>query len=499
MTYRPFSEVISTYRSRFNGLREEYETVKYRWQYLSSILSDRRILPDLSRTAFKVIPNLLSDIDERVKECEKIASSAISSDLNIDRDSQMNFVSENLLLAAHLIGYMKSGFSQRTDFLEIPYVIAGQPSSLETHWGDEQYLIAADNLISNYYDQLDLAGFAWSGFTSYALMHPDINKFPGATYANGEQMFHITLSSEMRYFLNGFLVVVHELGHAAVECRETTVKGTGIPEVIFRFLWWFHKFRGWIYSETYRERFTKRNQPESMEKRCKDCFLKKELEQLTFTTEVFEDFVVKATSSEFIQLAYEVISDIIGQVISGQHYPRALFDYAFSNIVDLEDESPRLDSNFETMFARIAACAYFAEMQGNNRENFEKIALEVFASIAPISDSRKSKLVKCLNCTKRLGRTLGYVIGIFADHIFANTFSRANGVHPTFRDDPTIVDRIRNNQSVVDFEPRQIVSACFDLTQSGYKELPVALFSLANNSKVAMGKIRKNRKRSLPK
>jgi hypothetical protein len=401
----------------------------------------------------------------------------------------MSFISENLVLAAHLIGYMKSGFSQRTDFLEIPYVIAGQPLSLETHWGDEQYLIAADNLISNYCAQLDLAGYRWSGFTSYTIMHPNYNKFPGATYANAEQMFHVTLGSEMRYFLNGFLVLSHELGHAAIECRETKVKENRMPVAIYLFLWWLYENRRFVYFGSYGNEIKERKTNEAEKKRCTNCFLRQELSELAFARETFSDFVVHATDCQLVQIVYEIASDIIGQEIAGEHYTRAFFDYAFGNIVDPEDKTPRLNFDFETLFIRIAACAYFAQLSQHETvrisyASFQKIAMEVLASVAHMPHPQKEKLTNCLLCAKRLGRVLGYIFAVYSEHIISEVFTRSATNAPRFHIDRTILNKIANNESVAEFEPRQIVSACFELMKKEYSEPPVVLFSLANNSSV---------------
>lgn len=498
LDYRPFAEVISTYRSRFNGLSAEYQTVMYRWKYLSSILSDKRILPDLSDTAFSIIQDLLNDIDDRIVKCEEIAKSTVTSRCNLEREREMNLISGNLVLAAHLVGYMKSGFSQRTDFLEIPYVIAGQPLSLETHWGDEQYLIAADNLISNYCDQLNLAGYYWSGFTSYTIMHPSYNKFPGATYANAERMFHVTLGTEMRYFLSGFLVLSHELGHAAIECREIKIKEKRMPAVIYLFLWWLYENRRLVYFGSYGKETRKKKTNEAEKKRCKNCFLRQELGELAFARETFGDFLVRTTDYQLVQIVYEIASDIIGQEIAGEHYIRAFFDYAFGNISDLEDKPSQLNFDFETLFIRIAACAYFAQLSEHETvqtsyTGFQKIAMEVLASVAHMPHPQKENLINCLLCTKRLGRMLGYMFAVYCEHIFSGVFTKSAIDFPRFHIERAILGRMANNESVAEFEPRQIVSACFEMMRTKYGEPPVALFSLANNSRANVQEQKKSK------
>lgn len=485
MTTRPFSEVISTYRSRFNGLAEEYYTIEFRWKHLHSVLMDDRLLPDLSKTVYSMIPKFLSELNSHIEECEKIAKSTVSSKSNVKRDREMKRVSEGLLLIARFLSYIKSAFYQRTISLEIPYVLAGLPISPETRWGDELYLISADNLIKNYSDVLDLHGFSWSGFTSYAPMHPYYGKFPGATYSSFVYMFHITLSSEMKYFLCGFLILSHELGHASIENLETRTEKGRIPEIMYRFLWELHQVRRRVYSYFCDKLGDKRTR-----EKCKDCRFKEDLCNIAFSRKEFEEFIENVWDNRFIELFYEIAADIIGMTISGPYYLSALFDYAFRNIVSWEEKTPELHEDFEKLLIRIAACYSFAnargsEWSGKTREILKNIISETYSSVVQLKKAYKTKFLKCIPCLKRIGSIIGNIYAENFDLIFSDTFREdstgSNASEFTF--DSTILDKIRQGHTVCDVEPRQIIHACLEVMREGYEDLPAALFSLANNFK----------------
>lgn len=310
MSGRPFSEIISIYRSRFEGLSEEYQTIKSKWMHLRSILLDDRILPDISKDVNTTIEWLLDLLEEKLSRCEDISRSSIDAEINLERDTEMRHVADLLFLIARFMNHIKSAFYQRTVSLEIPYVIAGLPISPETRWGDESYLIAADNVIKDYKSTLDLQGFPWSGFTSYTQMHPQFRGFPGASYSSFSSMFHIALSSEMKYFLNGFVVLSHELAHATVEslCRQREEKL--LAEVMYRFIYVFHEIKGSIY----RFHLTGVNKT----KYCKDCPIGVYFKHLVQQKGDLFTYIDKIWNNKLMRLINEIACDLIGMTISGR-------------------------------------------------------------------------------------------------------------------------------------------------------------------------------------
>lgn len=478
-------EITEIYKQRIDGLLDEWRSIRGRWKRLGQA-SDERLLPPIEGSVAEEIDDYFRAAQQSLHTVE---GSLVGDFRNMPLCEQNLFeINKQMAEIARMLFLLKMATSQRTVSLELPYVIAGLPMSMEREIGNEAFLLAADNTIHNYLSQIRLYDLQWDRFASYYPIFLEDEVFPGATYIRMfKKTFHIALSHDIRYFLQGYLALAHEVGHAASEARYMLDedKDALIPLILARYLVQFYQFR---------RDMLKRIETRKPNNRCRKCGYSEELERLC-NSESLETFIkevaINISAPNFAAAVDQIMADIIAIQIAGPHYISVLFNYSIDYFV-LQDGVAQLSDLFQHLIIRTNACAAFACDQAlpwshqclSLCERIANTALDSINSMESLytwkgkSRDLKSDYIRCLECCSEFGLILGLVASSGFETLHDGVFHSKS----LFSIDLNLLDKLMKGETVTDAEPREILHAYYDLLLDEKKrDSSTVLYSLSHN------------------
>jgi len=393
---------------------------------------------------------------------------------------------------ARIVSFAKSAYFQRTDNIDLPYVIAGIPFSPERSWGNELWLLAADKLVRNYIQYINMRERTWDTFVSWSEFIQEQKKLPGGLLTPLHETFHLNLSMDVKYNLQGLLILTHELAHAACQINIDTIDNVEIYSVLRYALFYIFPLK-----QKLLEIFRK-CQSETQEN-WRDCPLRKLVRALD--TSIEKEFTKYMGTSEVARLIYEGLIDLVAFRLAGISYIKALKDYTLEPAIRHQHPGTiqlmwnksfffgillRLSiitSYFSTeqekqlfpeeLLERATAC--FKRVQDENLSILRELLRNKKISQACYNSNRQ-----CIKCVSEIGLHIGVQVSEFDKEIFEDIFFSKKDT--AFCLDKDLVKAISNGKIVLQEEPRKILDACCESAGRGGKiYCPAGLYSLAFN------------------
>lgn len=476
-------EEIEVYVQRHRGLLEEIGTIEVKWRNLSRFIMDNRILPPTP--SFKEAHYFLGKAAEYLKSINELANNEIHREKNTIRIESALYKTHNALeFVSRNLAYVKTAYHQRTDSLEIPYVIAGLPKTPERMSCGELFAMASDNLVKNYINQVNLHRQLWDCYVSFYPLHPEFQESPGAVFITGRRVFHITLSEDMKHFVPGLLALAHEVGHATCLSRwQKLGLYQRVPLIFQVFMDRLYVARNEVHSEM---------KAVLGRERCDYCDYSDFLAQIN-KKRSRDEFISFGTSddSSLTPLLNEILPDTIALVIAGPNYLRALFDYIFdaticTPLAQFSSREDLLQPNFLGLITRISACVEYARKRQIDAE-WKNSCTNLLSEIESKTRNMFQKLQRdmaancelCWKCSKKFGEMVGKILAEEHDDVFGDTFRQ----NCQFKIRQDIIQRLGQRELIVDEEPRAIIHAFFELYKRNRNvDYSVLLYSLANNN-----------------
>jgi hypothetical protein len=495
--YNCSDEAASDLSAKYVCLSSEYSTLKDRWQFARDTFEKTTILPDIFKIGgIEADIKFYSDLVDRYLKERRFDKKNVHKKLsNID---DIKDVVEKL---ARIVSFIKSGYFQRTDSIDLPYVIAGIPFSTERSWGNELYLVAADRLVENYLEYVNMGTKNWDGFVSWLESNPEQRKLPGGLCTSLHKTFHLNLSVDVKYDLDGLLILAHEVGHASSQERFIVLNSVETPLVLRRVLFHIFDIRHIIC------RKIKRCPPNSKNRTY--CPLNEYYEFVRQSgstprtkkavKEAEESLTSRVARTRFGQAIEESTIDIIALRLAGESYVRAMVEYHFEPAVHCyrTDETTRVRWNpsfFFGLLFRIAVLMAYAEdnLSGEfidrTSHYFEKVLeenksmLNSLAANGLLDEKALEWNLSCLECVTYVGTRVGYRIGFLEDKIFEGIITL--NPRDLLSTDRKLVSKIRRRALLENIEPRCVLNACCVLSRKKRSLLhPVALYSMASYAK----------------
>ncbi|MGB8779982.1 MAG: hypothetical protein WCD81_04955 [Candidatus Bathyarchaeia archaeon] len=496
--YACSDEVFRDVLRKYRGLLSEYLTLKDRWKFASKAFENSDILPDIFGQG-----GLDDEIRFFSSQVTRYAGSEENESEQSDSDKMIAIADAKYAIEkiARIVSFIKSGFFQRTDSVELPYIIAGIPFSPERSCGNELYLVAADKLVNNYLSYLNMSGVRWDKFVSWSELQLQ-QSLPGGRYTLLHKTFHLNLAMDVKYNLQGLLILAHEISHAACQTSfdELGRPRSLAPESVT------------VLSDTLECIFGLRQKlleimggcNTKLNKNMSFCPFKKWQDTLNAPTP--QSFVEYATNKPFTRHLYESLMDIIALRIAGTSYIRAMKDYVFEPAVArVRPDSQRLRWNsrfFTGVLLRISIVLAYVNANSDNsiqklsslpREYAEEAA-SCFSEIENESTSLLKYLlehkrveediyeshIQCMDCISNAALHIGTRIAENNDRILGGIFKKER--NPSFPTDTETMDTLSQNKVTVKAEPRKILdSACKLIRTDQSASSPGALYSLAFN------------------
>jgi hypothetical protein len=475
-----------------NGLASEFATLKDRWLFASRILENTDILPDIFRrggidSAMHYYSDFLRTPKEALRTFEDQPYTI----------SDMGFALEKI---ARMISLIKSGFFQRTDSMDLPYVIAGIPLSPERSWGNELYLVAADKLVLNYIRYLNIPHFRWDRFISWSESRRDLGSLSGGEYIPFRGTFHLQMSMDIKYNFEGFLVLAHELAHAACQATVDTLgkKANGHQSYT-------------ILSNALKHAFELRSPILTLLKKCKKaptrlCPLKEWNKKLTAAPDqnaFVEDASSGSSGGSFAEYLYECLMDSVAVKLAGTSYLSWMNNYAFQSPVCAEYPGGlKLTWNvnfFMGIFLRASLLEAFLSTESNDNrlnreyklqatrscEDLRSVSTDSLISMGRsgrIDKNWADSLQKCMECVSEVASLLGSRFSVYGKEIFEGNDIPVFSNDPAFSTNHSAIRGLRSGKTFVSIEPRKVLdSTCKVLKKTAKTTCPAALYSLAFN------------------
>jgi hypothetical protein len=480
-----FRNAIDCVRERCKGLAQEFEAIIANWENSSDILMDSRMLPKVVRgyldreakidfEAIRIGMDRLNDLclieDSRRQNQSTIRASSIQ-DVVVDIDERLESI-------AVLLDILKTTFYQRTDCLEMPYILAVLPGSPERSWGKEFYILAADELTKNYSAQINWYGRVWDGFASY---YPEPG---GGFYTPFRTFFHVSLAEDTKYFLPGFFGLAHEIGHAACETRNVDLgEGRLIPEVVYRLLRCIFNLKDRIWKRM-------SSLPRPIGWGCTDC--DHFLDIVALHCDKYEDegsFIrevglYRRKMDYLFVILEQFLADSIALEISGPNYLRATFSYLFDFPLTVgKSNNLVLADDFKEALFRVFACNSYAFARGYKWKDLcnkfvsqmENETLSAFRNVENIAEIRG-----CVHCMSRLGNICGRILGDNYGYVMRGVFKGSKSIFEPITD---LEKKLKDGTVVTRCQPRQVLHAYYNLLKDSVNsgEFPAALYSLVNS------------------
>jgi hypothetical protein len=469
---------------KYKGLMSEYLTLKDRWQFSSNVLESKDILPDIFQEG-----GLDNDIRYYSKIVERFTSNPTSTqehnkDSKVVAITDIRYVVEKM---ARIVSFTKSGFFQRTDSIDLPYVIAGTPFSPERSWGNELYLVAADKLVQNYLSYLNMSGRRWDRFVTWAEFPSQQRILPGGQYIPAHRTFHLNLAMDVKYNLQGFLILAHEITHAACQGSVDTIGGEEVYTVLTNAL--IHVFP---LKEKILEILEKCKTETQMNWR--HCTLRQWVKVLS--AQGVQDFVEAAAESEFAKYMYEGLIDMVAMRLSGTSYIGAMNDYVFEPAVCHTYPggiglkwNPRFYFGVLLRTSMLESYVFGEVRKQTLPDEYLAEASTCFQQVQYENESVLENLYKnvhacmhkqCIKCLSEVALLIGSQVSKFDKKIFKDVFFSKKNV--LFSTDKNVLEEISIGKVVNKAEPRKILDSCGKLMRKNRSSsCPAALFSLAFN------------------
>lgn len=481
ITSKGSQDALADALRKYRGLLSEYMTLKERWTFASKVLENTEILPDVFREGG--LDYAISFYSNLIKGPEKKQRPSSLREMHLVSD--MRYALENI---AKIVSLVKSGFFQRTDSMDLPYVIAGIPLSPERSWGNELYLVAADKLVRNYIQHLEMKSVKWDGFVSWS-EYRQHGSLRGGHYIPFRNTFHLVLSMDIKYNLEGLLILAHELGHAACQMSVDTMGRTTKSLESYTI-----SSNALQYTFAYRKRLLKVLQ------KCdfmQDCPLRHWRKLLTANSQ--QAFVEAAAHSVFAASLFECLVDMIAVQLAGTSYVSGMVNYAFQSPVrNTYPGSSQLLWNqhfFIGILLRISMLLSFLKMKSksdktlreycNHSERcFDRLLSESNESLNLLNGKRITqehfdRLRECMSCIFEVSRLLGPYFAENAEEIFGDVYKSSS---PAFLTNENAIKDLLSGKTIVNMEPRMILdSACKAMAKTKDATLSAALYSLAFN------------------
>ena len=469
---------------KYRGLLSEFSTLKDRWSFSSQILENADILPDVFQAG---------GIDFAIRFYSGFLEASNAAPIPFREQPYVTFDTgwalENI---SRIISLIKSGFFQRTDSMDLPYVIAGVPLSPERSWGNELYLVAADKLVLNCLQYLNIPHFSWDRFVSWSESKREGSSLIGGQYLPFRGTFHLLLSMDIKYNFQGLLVMAHELAHAACQALYDTI-GIKNEAGLVSYP---------VLSNALQYTFGVRDAISEKLKKCRGsdkCPLK-EWKTLLKTSDQ-DTFIQSVGRKRFTADLYECLMDSIAVKLAGTSYMPWLSNYAFQ--FPLRHEYPGGDfliwneSFFMGVFLRMSMLLSYLEKECKDNKVYREYGLQAakcFESLqskstkglSSMADSGRitrdffDSLRKCMKCVSDVAFILGPRFSIYRDDIFKSGDIPVFSKTPLFRTDRDAVRGLISGKTFVNLEPRIVLdSACKAVRKTADKTCPAGLYSLA--------------------
>jgi len=478
------------------GLSSEYQTLRERWRYIGQTLQSPTILPDifLKGGVDRVFDFYFSHARRNISCFEEEATGKKPSFFKMQQC--LHEVKEVVKTLAGLLAQIKIAFYQRTDSLDLPYVIANIPLSPERSWGNELYLVAADRLVSNYLSFVDTHSMKWDRFISYIPYFPNelLDELPGGTETSLQKIFHLQLSEDAKYDLESYVLLAHEIGHAACRARQKRF-GPGdkqilIPLPTYRVLWRLYALNIELLKILDACKQSKNiTRTECMLPKLYEMFEVGRKGKRKYSRKSFIAQMVESPLAGYIE---QVLADIVAMLLAGPHYINSLCDYIYDSIILHDEKSMTEELNdtllFDLIF-RVEVCETFAkdsltDQHGqvcsatNRRILGETRATAKELRANPLCPSERSvSFSNCIECASQLGWLAGKCIAEARKEIFSEIIDIDKSV---FETDSQLVRRLGEGGLVDESEPRKVFDACLKVMRAKKESvLPSALYSIA--------------------
>jgi len=206
---------------RFCGVTDAIKSLHNRYDFLSK--EYHPFIPNFSKNnteiqlnPFKEMNLVIIDLKqylmsygfERGKEIPE-KSTVNSIEFNLNEWRIFNFKFWELIVLYEII---KSNFYKRSVSLEIPQEELGYHRGLELTTGNEGFTLGGDIITAKILSSVNLF-FKWDGLFSFEIPYERIY---GGSFKLFRQfnMFHISLSDELKYFAGFYFLIAHEISHA---------------------------------------------------------------------------------------------------------------------------------------------------------------------------------------------------------------------------------------------------------------------------------------------
>lgn len=395
---------------------------------------------------------------------------------------------------ARIVSFAKSAYFQRTDSIDLPYVIAGIPFSPERSWGNELWLLAADKLVRNYLGHLNMRERKWDRFVSWSEFILEQKKLPGGQIIRSYNTFHLNLSMDVKYNLQGLLILPHELAHAVCQVDVDTIDGIEIFSVLRYVL--YHIF-------SLKKRLLKILEKCQSENRGR-CPLRGMKNALN--TKFVNEFIKYMAKSQAQRFIYEGLVDLVAFRLAGIGYVKALKDYTFEPAISHQHPGTRrLTWNADFFFGvllRLSIITSYFDME-YKKKLFPKELLERAAicfrdiqdeSLSILKELLKKKRItqlrydsnrQCLECISEIGLHIGTQTSEFDKAIFEDRKHESiflSKKDTAFTPDRNLVKDISKGKARLEAEPRKILDACCEIARkTGGTHCPAGLYSMAFN------------------
>ena len=314
---------------------------------------------------------------------------------DIDEWEKFNFKFWELISLYEII---KSNFYKRSISLEIPQQELGYHRGLELTTGNEGFTLGGDIITEKLSSSVNLY-FKWDGLFSYEIPFEDIY---GASFKLFRQFnaFHISLSSELKYFAGNYFLIAHEISHALIYNPKTKILFE-VREGSINSYWYYLLFQN---LKRVNELFVMFNDCDCLQEdnNCENCPV---------------SFLLDSKNIDILDSIFvECLVDYFATKISGFYYLIAFIDFLpFYDIVN---------------YIRISFVYNLLQLEGEIDENESDLYIrktEVFSSFFGVN------LNQCRQCVNDLTLEWGEYVR-YSNEIFIKDFISNNFLNDSMND-----------------------------------------------------------------
>jgi hypothetical protein len=481
---------------RFCGISDEYRTLRERWEYLRPRTSGA--LPDISDPTFSALEKVVKDVRRLFRNAFCLERATGEQVIEISTRTPLEELSEirkKLFDFTTYVNLLKQSFYQRTVSLEIPHVASGVPHSPERSIGNEAVYVAADKICTYYANNLVLHTSKWDGIVSY-LIAPTEEQFYGAFMRPTEtlDLFHVSMSDEMKYFLPSYLVLGHEMAH---ECARSIpryeefiprsgdfpLKDHPLSRAVFTFyigmLKYYKEHGGGNY-----------HLPEEKDEMCAHCLFSESQMNSGASHEKLDRM--------FTETLCDIIASRVGGICTMLHFMDYGVNNPFSFYRDEEDRLvyefrgeriTRLSGTMDHLSENGVVSARYRDLLSMSflREEIEKE--RTFFARSTNDNEVYDRALECIDCVERVGKNFSTAIRDY------NSYHRREFGSPVFslitrgtfeiskEKEDHLMNLIEEGEPVMGSNPAEIMHVYYLLFRQGrVPSYPATLFSLANSS-----------------